>query len=60
MIINLLNLNLVNACQSFETTKTAIDAVKTMRTIQKGQLHYADKDIYAQNKLINQIFELAA
>lgn len=28
--------------------------------IQKGQLRYAGKDIYAQNKVINKIFELAA
>jgi hypothetical protein len=27
---------------------------------EKGQLRYAGKDVYAQNKLINKIFGLAA
>ena len=57
MIINLLNLNLVATqwYQSFETAKAAINVIETMRMIQKGQLLYAGKDIYAQNKVINKI-----
>ena len=46
--------------QSFDTAKNTIDAVETMRMIQKGQLRYASKDVCAQNKLINKIFGLAA
>ena len=42
--------------QSFDTAKKSIDVVETMRMIQKGQLRYAGKDVYAQNKLINKIF----
>ena len=46
--------------QNFDTAKNTIDAVETMRMIQKGQLRYASKDVCAQNKLINKIFGLAA
>lgn len=46
--------------QSFETAEATIDVIENMRMIQKGQLRYAGKDIYEQNKVINQIFELAA
>lgn len=46
--------------QSFDTAKNTIDAIETMRMIQKGQLRYASKDVGAQNKLINKVFGLAA
>ena len=34
--------------KSFDTAKNTIDAVETMRMIQKGQLRYAGKDVCAQ------------
>ena len=46
--------------QSFETAEATIDTIETMRMIQKGQLRYVDRDVCAQNKVINQIFGLAA
>ena len=46
--------------QSFDTAKNTIDAIETMRMIQKGQLRYAGKDVCVQNKLINKMFGLAA
>ena len=46
--------------QSFETASATIDGMETMRIVQKGQLRYINKDIRAQNKLINRVFGLAA
>ncbi len=46
--------------QSFDTAKNTIDAIETMRMIQKGQLRRAGKNVCVQNKLINKMFGLAA
>ncbi len=46
--------------QGFETATCVIDGMETMRMFQQGQLRFANKDIFAQNKLINKVFGLAA
>jgi transposase-like protein len=46
--------------QSFKTAIAAIDAIETMRLIQKGQVRRAVKgDVCAQNKFIHKLFGLS-
>jgi transposase-like protein len=47
--------------QSFDTAAATITGMETIRLIQKGQIRrLAKNDIISQNKLINQLFGLAA
>lgn len=47
--------------QSFSTATCAIDLIESMRLIQKGQMkNCRSGDVCAQNKLINELFGLAA
>ena len=47
--------------QSFNTASATISGMETMRMIQKGQVKYlAKNNIISQNKLISQLFGLAA
>jgi len=47
--------------QSFATASATISGIETMRMIQKGQVKFLTMgDVRAQNKLINQLFGLAA
>ena len=47
--------------RSFETAKSTLDGMETMRMIQKGQVRQIAKgDLRAQNNLINNLFGLTA
>jgi transposase-like protein len=46
--------------QTFETPGSTMDGMETIRMIQKRQPRCESQDIFAQNKLINKVFGLAA